>query len=86
MYAMRVIQMRKDRKDDLDTETTFADMNVEGMRGYNPDKKDGKQKEKLNKKEQRKMILGAYAAFLPVIGIIIAVGLFIVLLAYLWLG
>ncbi len=77
--------MRKKRKDDLDTETTFADMNVEGMRGYDPQKKGGKEKPKISKSEQRKMIRGAFEAFAPVIGIIIIVGLLMYILAYLWL-
>ncbi|MCD8372730.1 MAG: hypothetical protein LUD27_05460 [Clostridia bacterium] len=78
--------MRRKRKDDeLDTETTFADMNVEGMRWYNPHRKDKDKQEKISKKEQRKMMLGAFAAFAPVIGIIIVVGLLMFLLAYIWL-
>ncbi len=76
---------RKRKDDDLDTETTFADMNVEGMRGYNPHRKKKSEQEKIDKKEQRKMILGAYAAFAPIICIIIVVGILMYLLAYVWL-
>lgn len=78
--------MRKKRRDDLDTETPFADMNVEGMRGYDPQRKNGKEKRKVDKSEQRKMIRGLFAAYLPAIGIIIAVFLLMIGLAYLWLG
>ncbi|MCD7729150.1 MAG: hypothetical protein LUI60_04475 [Clostridia bacterium] len=79
--------MRNKRKDDLDTETSFADMNVDGMRGYNPNKKKGKDTgPKVSKREQRKMIRAAFAAFAPMFCIIIIVGLLMMLLAYLWLG
>ena len=33
----------KKQRAELDMETTIADMNVEGFRWYNPDKKKGKQ-------------------------------------------
>lgn len=77
---------RDKKQDDLDTETTFADMNVDGMRWYDPHRKSGEKPQKIDKKEQRKMIRGAFAAFAPVIGIIIVVGLLMYLLAYLWLS
>ena len=79
--------MSKKRKDDLDMETTVADMNVEGFRWYDPAKKKGKtERVTLTKKEQRAMIRGAYRAMLPMIGCILAGALFMILLAYLWLG
>ncbi|MCD8040643.1 MAG: hypothetical protein LUF82_03910 [Clostridia bacterium] len=77
----------KRKDDDLDTETTFADMNVDGMRWYDPYKKKNKEKPaKISRKEQRKMIRAAFAAFAPMFGIIIFVGLFMMLIAYLWLS
>ena len=78
--------MSKKKKDDLDMETTIADMNVEGMSWYDPARKSGKEPPKLSKKEQRAMILGAYRAMLPMIGCILAGALLMFLLAYLWLG
>ena len=77
--------MDKKKKDDLDMETTIADMNVEGMSWYDPARKAGKTPPQLSKKEQRAMIIGAYRAMLPMIGCIIAGALLMFLLAYLWL-
>ena len=73
--------------DDLDTETTFVNMNVEGFSWYDPAIKDGPKKPapKLTRKEQRAMIRGAFRAMLPMI-LCIGVGCLIMfLLAYLWL-
>ena len=78
--------MAKKKKDDLDMETTVADMNVEGMRWYDPNRKSGKETPKLTKKEERALILGAYRAMLPMIGCILAGAIFMFLLASLWLG
>ena len=79
--------MSKKKKDDLDMETTVADMNVEGFRWYDPAKKKGQtERVTLTKKEQRALIRGAYRAMLPMIGCILAGALFMILLAYLWLG
>ena len=75
------------KKDDLDMETTVANMNIEGFSWYDPSIKDGskKSKPKLTKKEQRAMIVGAYKAMLPML-VCIGVGcLLMFLLAYLWL-
>ncbi len=76
---------RNKKEDDLDTETTFADMNVEGFRWYDPDAKKGKKRPKVSKKEYWAMVRGAFAAYLPVIIIIILVGLLMYGIAYLWL-
>ncbi len=77
----------KKEKQELDTQTTIADMNVEGFSWYDPKRKSGQQKQptKLTKKEQRALIRGAYKAMLPMIGCIALVGLLIFLLAWLWL-
>ena len=75
-------------KSELDTETTFADMNVEGFRWYDPSKKSkgGKQPvEKVSRKEYWAMVRGAFAAMLPFFLCLAAAGAFIVLLAWLWL-
>ena len=76
------------KKDDLDMETTVANMNVEGFSWYDPTIKEGakKPRPKLTKKEQRAMIKGEFRSMLPMI-FCIAVGcLMIFLLAYLWLS
>ncbi len=78
---------KKDKKDDLDTETTFADMNVEGFKWYNPQaKKSGGRGErrKLTRKEYRQMVRAAFAAYAPVFLIVIAVGGIVALIAWLW--
>lgn len=79
---------RKNKKDDLDMETSFADMNVEGFSWYNPHAKNKngvKQvRQKISRKEYWAMVRGAFAAMLPMIGcIILAMGI-VVGLAYLW--
>ena len=78
---------RKKRvEQELDTETTFADMNVEGFSWYNPNKKKGKvQGEKLSRKEYWAMVFGAYRAMLPLFLCMLASGALIVMLAYFWL-
>ena len=78
--------MKENKKDDLDMETTVADMNVEGFSWYDPTLKGGKrQKVSLTKKEQRAMIIGAYRAMLPMILCMLVGAGLVVLLAYLWL-
>ena len=75
------------KRDELDMETTIADMNVEGFSWYDPNRKSGKrEKGSMSKKEQRAMIRGAYRAMLPMIGCILVVGILMILLAYLWLS
>lgn len=76
------------KKDDLDTETTIVDMNVEGFRWYDPQrKKNGNMpRQKISRKEYWKLVRGAFAAYLPMIlCVILAFGI-VVALAYLWLG
>lgn len=78
------------KKDDLDTETTFVDMNVEGFRWYDPHLKKNndtrKHKQKLSRKEQWQLIRAAYAAYLPVFIIVILVFAIMGLIAWLWVG
>lgn len=77
------------RDDDLDTETTFCDMNVEGFRWYDPSKKREKGEKtvrhKISRKEYWQMVRSAFAAFLPFfIFFLLGMGV-VVLLIYIWL-
>lgn len=79
---------KKRHDDDLDTETTFADMNVEGFRWYDPSCKDGKKRRslKLTRKEYWAMVRGAFAALWPVFVGVLLIGAALYGLAFLWLG
>ena len=82
---------KKNRHDDLDTETTFADMNVGGFSWYNPNKKkqDGKMNKhrpKVSRKEYWLMVRAAFAAYAPVFIIVICVFGIMGLIAWLWVG
>lgn len=83
--------MAKKKHDDLDTETTIVDMNVDGFRWYNPAKKKAVSENKpqqdirLTKKEKRAMYKGAFLAVLPFVLCIVLVFGVLFLLAYLWL-
>lgn len=80
---------RDKKKDDLDTETTIVDMNVEGFKWYDPSKKknaDKKVTRRVSRKEYRAMVRAAFAAYLPVFIIVIIVFALMVGLAYLWLS
>lgn len=78
---------RKNKKDDLDTTTTFADMNVDGFRWYDPSEKEDERKvrRKVSRKEYWQMVRGAFAAFLPFFAIFLAAMGAVIALAYLWL-
>jgi hypothetical protein len=79
---------REKRKkiDNLDTETTIANMNVEGFSWYDPNMGTRKkQNTQLTKKEQRALIRGAFRAMLPMIICILSGMLLMFLLAFLWL-
>ena len=70
----------------LDTENTFADMNVEGIRGYDPNRSKRKNNQvKLSKKEYWAVVLGAYRGMLPMILCMLAGFALMFLLAYIWL-
>lgn len=75
------------KKAELDTQTTVANMNVEGFKWYDPSLKEGEKKPtpKLTKQEQRALIRGAYKAMLPMLFCIAAGCLLMFFLAYLWL-
>lgn len=81
---------RNKKDDDLDTRTSFADMNIEGFKWYDPAKKkrDGQKNvnRKVTRKEYWQMVRGAFAAFMPYFAIFL-VGMGAVIgLAYLWLS
>lgn len=80
---------KKKPNDDLDTETTIVDMNVEGFSWYDASKKkqDGKKtvKHSVSRKEYWQMVKGAFLAILPYFLIICVAFGAMVLLAYLWL-
>ncbi len=79
---------KKKKRDTLDTQTTVADMNVEGFRWYDPTRKKGEKKRApdLTKKEQKALIRGAYKAMLPMLLCMLLAFAGVVLLAYLWLN
>ncbi|MGN0823628.1 MAG: hypothetical protein ACI4MB_01015 [Candidatus Coproplasma sp.] len=81
---------KKEKKhDDLDTETTFVDMNVEGFRWYDPNRKKsgGKaNKNKISRREYWQMVRAAFVAYLPVFLIVIAVFGIVACIAWLWVG
>ena len=58
---------KRRKRAELDTQTTVADMNVEGFSWYNPKRKtDAKnQGVKLTRKEYWAMVRGAFLAMLP---------------------
>ena len=79
---------KRRKKAELDTQTTVADMNVEGFSWYNPNKKKGKDNGlgDISKKEYWAMVKGAYAAFLPILLCILAVGILGFFLIKWWLS
>lgn len=82
---------RKNKKDDdLDMQTSFTDMNIEGFRWYDPSRKKNKDlkkvKHRISRKEYWQMVRGAFAAYLPMFIIILLSLGFMIALAYLWLG
>lgn len=80
---------RKKQKPELDMETTIADMNVEGFKWYNPNKKSSQSSNqepiKLTPKERRAIMKGAFKALAPFIVIVILAFVLVFALAYLWL-
>lgn len=82
---------KKKTKIELDTETTIADMNIEGFKWYDPSKKNqsasSKKQEpiKLTPKERRAMIRGAFMAIGPVIAVVILAFVLVFAVALLWL-
>ena len=86
---------KKDKKPkrELDTTTTFANMNVEGFKWYDPtlekrlkEKQQGINHPKVTRKEYFQLIRGAYAALWPVLLGVVAIFGLLVGIAYLWLS
>ncbi|MCH5146790.1 MAG: hypothetical protein J1F61_02145 [Clostridiales bacterium] len=85
---------KKRNKPELDTTTTFANMNIEGFKWYDPtlekrleEKKKGTViPPKITRREYWQMVRGAFAAFWPIlVGMIVIFGIMIGF-AYLWLS
>ena len=75
-------------EEELDTQTTFADMNVEGFRWYDPSVKNGKTgdgKIQLTRKEKRAIFKAAVMAVIPVVGVVSIAFIVVYLLARIWL-
>lgn len=84
---------RRKKPDDLDTTTTFVNMNVEGFKWYDPtlekrldDKKKGMVQPKITRKEYWQMVRAAFAAALPAIFMMCLIFGLLVCFAYLWLS
>lgn len=78
---------KKKRDDDLDTETTFAEMNVDGFKWYDPSRKNGKREsEKLTRKEFWAVVRGAFSAAWPILAGIVLIGAALYGIAWLWLS
>ena len=80
-------------KAELDTTTTFANMNVEGFKWYDPtlekrlkEKEQGIVHPKVSKKEYFQLVRGAYAALWPILLGIVAIFGTLIGIAYLWLS
>ena len=63
-----------EKQEELDTETTFADMNIDGFKWYDPSKKSAKKGEKikLTRKEKWAITKAVMISMLPVFGIVCA--------------
>ena len=75
-------------EDDLDTETTFADMNIDGFKWYDAAKKSGKKMDgvKVTRKEKWAIAKAAFASLWPILVFIALLFGFLYLFARLWLG
>lgn len=80
---------KKKPDDDLDMTTSFADMNVDGFKWYNPKAKKQndmkKVKTKVTRREYWAMVRGAFAAIAPFIIISVVMFGLVFLLAYFWI-
>ena len=84
---------KKKTKREIDTTTTFANMNVEGFKWYDPtlekrlkEKEQGIVQPKVTRKEYFQLVRGAYRALLPILLGIVAIFGVLVGIAYLWLS
>ena len=83
----------KKPKSELDTTTTFANMNVEGFKWYDPtlekrmkDRDMGIVHPTVTRREYFRLVFGAYRALWPVILSVVLIFGAIVGIAYLWLS
>ena len=81
------------KRRELDTTTTFANMNIEGFKWYDPTLEKRKKEQekgiahpKVSKKEYFQLVRGAYRALLPILLGIVAIFGTLVAIAYLWLS
>ena len=83
-----MFRRRSPREYDDDDGRVIANMNVEGMPGYHPDRKqrDPSKEIDLTREERRAITGGALKAAFLVVGVIVAVYLLFVLFClYIWL-
>lgn len=84
----------KKQKPELDTTTTFANMNVEGFKWYDPtlEKKLEEKKKgsvippKVSRREYWQMVRGAFAALWPILLGIVLIFVALYCVVYLWLS
>lgn len=81
------------KRETLDVTTTFANMNVEGFKWYDPtlekrleDKKMGTVQPKVSRREYWQMVRGAFLAAIPAILSITLIFGLLIGFAYLWLS
>lgn len=80
--------MKKRRENtELDTETTIADMNIEGFSWYDPSRKKNPDAEpvRLTGRERRAMIRAALITLIPFILCVVAAFALVYFIAYAWL-
>ena len=82
---------KKKNKAELDTETSFTDMNVEGLPWYDPKKKQEEDAPKklsrpVSRKEYWRLVRATYLSWLPILGGILLLAGALFLICYLWLG
>lgn len=77
----------KEARKAIDTETTFADMNVEGFHWYDPNRKskNAPNKVELSKKEYWAMVRGAFRAMFPLFACMFLAACAVFVLAWIWL-
>ncbi|MGN0818604.1 MAG: hypothetical protein ACI4L9_06510 [Candidatus Coproplasma sp.] len=77
---------KNNQKDELDTETTIVNMNVDGFSWYDPNKDKRTKQPKVSRKEYWQMVRGAFAAFAPFFVVLLLTFGIVVTLAYIWLS
>lgn len=70
----------------IDDGRTISDMNVEGMPGYDKQKNQKKNPEKLTFKEKLAVVFGAYRAYLPFLLIMVGTLVLLWLFFYFFWG